>query len=42
MEREALFGDLGVKDITKAYTIDVLLRAFGGEKEDTIAGRCQD
>ena len=34
---EALFGDLGVKDITKAHAIDVLLEHLGAKKEDTIA-----
>lgn len=33
----ALFGDLGVKDITKAHAIDVLLGHIGADKEDTIA-----
>ena len=33
----ALFGDLGVKDITKAHAIDVLLTHLGKKKEDTIA-----
>lgn len=33
----ALFGDLGVKDITKAHAIDELLRYLGAKKEDTIA-----
>ena len=33
----ALFGDLGVKDITKAHAIDVLLEHLGAKKEDTIA-----
>lgn len=33
----ALFGDLGVKDITKAHAIDVLLAHLGKKKEDTIA-----
>ena len=33
----ALFGDLGVKDITKANAIDCLLRHLGAKKEDTIA-----
>ena len=34
---EALFGDLGVKDITKAHAIDVLLEHLVAKKEDTIA-----
>lgn len=33
----ALFGDLGVKDITKAHAIDVLLEYLGANKEDTFA-----
>lgn len=33
----ALFGDLGVKDITKAHAIDVLFQYLGRKKEDTIA-----
>lgn len=33
----ALFGDLGVKDITKAHAIDVLLAHLRKKKEDTIA-----
>ena len=33
----ALFGDLGVKDITKAHAIDVLLAHLGAERADTIA-----
>lgn len=33
----ALFGDLGVKDISKAYAIDCLLKHLGAELEDTIA-----
>ena len=33
----ALFGDLGVKDITKAHAIDILLAHLGKKKEDTIA-----
>ncbi len=32
---ESLFGDLGVKDITKAHAIDVLLEHLGAK--DTIA-----
>ncbi len=32
-----LFGDLGVKDITKAHAIDVLLAHLRKKKEDTIA-----
>lgn len=33
----ALFGDLGVKDITKAHAIDVLLDHIGAKQEDTLA-----
>ena len=33
----ALFGDMGVKDITKAHAIDVLLKYLGADKKDTIA-----
>ena len=33
----ALFGDLGVKDITKAHAIHVLLKHLGAKKEDTFA-----
>lgn len=33
----ALFGDLGVKDITKEHAIDVLLAHLRKKKEDTIA-----
>lgn len=33
----ALFGDLGVKDITKAHAIDVLLAHLGAERADTFA-----
>ena len=33
----ALFGDIGVKDITKASAIDCLLKHLGAKKEDTIA-----
>ena len=33
----ALFGDLGVKDITKAHAIHVLLAHLGAERADTIA-----
>lgn len=33
----ALFGDLGVKNITKAHAIDVLLEYLGAKNEDTIA-----
>lgn len=32
-----LFGDLGVKDITKAHAIEVLLNHLGASKVDTIA-----
>lgn len=34
---EALFGDLGVKDIHKAYAVDVILQHLGANREDTIA-----
>ena len=33
----ALFGDMGVKDITKAHAIEVLLKYLGADKKDTIA-----
>lgn len=33
----ALFGDLGVKNSTKAHAIDVLLHHLGRNREDTIA-----
>lgn len=33
----ALFGDLGVKDITKAHAVDVLLKHLGADRADTIA-----
>ncbi len=33
----ALFGDIGVKDISKAHAIDVLLRHLGASREQTIA-----
>lgn len=33
----ALFGDLGVKDITKAHAIDVLLEYLGADIKDTYA-----
>lgn len=33
----ALFGDIGVKNITKAHAIDVLLEHLGASKEQTIA-----
>lgn len=33
----ALFGDLGVKGITKAHAIDCLLKALGADRRDTIA-----
>ncbi|WP_294215253.1 Cof-type HAD-IIB family hydrolase [Pseudobutyrivibrio sp.] len=32
-----LFGDMGVKDITKAHAIDVLLNYLGADIKDTIA-----
>lgn len=34
---KALFGDLGVKNIDKAYAIDVLLKHIGCKLDDTIA-----
>lgn len=33
----ALFGDMGVKGITKAHAVETLLHALGAEKADTIA-----
>lgn len=33
----ALFGDLGVKNINKAYAIEVLLKHLGRKQKDTIA-----
>lgn len=33
----ALFGDLGVKDITKKHAVDELLKYLGRDREDTIA-----
>ncbi|MBO4401368.1 MAG: Cof-type HAD-IIB family hydrolase [Selenomonadaceae bacterium] len=33
----ALFGDIGVANITKAHAIDVLLKYLGADKADTIA-----
>lgn len=33
----ALFGDLGVKDITKAHAVEVLVRHLGASMDDTIA-----
>ena len=33
----ALFGDLGVKNITKAHAVDVLLKHLGADRADTIA-----
>lgn len=33
----ALFGDLGVKDITKAHAVNVLLEHLGADRADTIA-----
>ncbi len=33
----ALFGDLGLKDVTKAHAIDVLLKELGADVEDTLA-----
>ena len=33
----ALFGDLGIKDISKKHAVDVLLSYLGRTKEDTIA-----
>lgn len=35
--QEAVFGDLGVKDITKANAIEHLLSYLGADREDTIA-----
>lgn len=34
---EALFGDLGVKDINKAYAVDLILDHLGADRTDTIA-----
>lgn len=34
---EALFGDLGVKDIDKAVAVETLVRYLGGDMADTIA-----
>ena len=36
-DEQALFGDLGVKDIDKAHAIDVLLEHLDAKREDTIA-----
>lgn len=33
----ALFGDLGVKGITKAHAVDALLEHLGARREDTVA-----
>lgn len=33
----ALFGDVGVRDITKGHAIEVLLKYLGAERRDTIA-----
>lgn len=33
----ALFGDLGVKDINKAYAVDIILKHLGANHIDTIA-----
>ena len=33
----ALFGDLGVKGITKAYAVDRLLAHLGANRQDTVA-----
>ena len=33
----ALFGDMGVKDVTKAHAVETLLAHLGAEKADTIA-----
>lgn len=33
----ALFGDMGVKNITKAHAVEVLLAHLGAKREDTIA-----
>lgn len=35
--RQPFFGDLGVKDITKAHAIDVLLSYLKADRKDTIA-----
>lgn len=34
---EALFGDLGVKDINKAYAVDLILDHLGADRANTIA-----
>ena len=34
---EALFGDLGVKDINKAYAVDLILDHLDADRTDTIA-----
>ena len=34
---KALFGDLGVKDISKAYAIDILLKHMHADIKDSIA-----
>lgn len=34
---EALFGDLGVKDINKAYAVDLILNHLDADRTDTIA-----
>lgn len=34
---EALFGDLGVKDINKAYAVDLILDLLGADRANTIA-----
>ena len=36
-DEEALFGDLGVKDIDKAVAVETLVRHLGGDMADTIA-----
>ncbi len=33
----ALFGDTGVKDITKAHAVDVVLQQIGADRKDTFA-----
>lgn len=33
----ALFGDMGIKDVTKAHAVETLLAHLGAEKADTIA-----
>lgn len=38
----ALFGDLGVKGITKAHAIDRLLAHLGANRQDTVAGDVEE